>query len=201
MAFVNTNGATLGFHGLFESSRLKATDVGRIHDTLVVNVSTSGSGNDAVTTITPIAVDNGVGVKIGDFVGEDLQQIYATIAAVGDKIAVVGTDPVVKDACTKAKESPVYFTNKAGKISRSYEVLNDSQEIFAVADYQFTDASVSAIKVGNYVRVDGNGMWVAQASAPAAATYGFIGKIHSIAADSLGQYKIVRIQCIQNVQK
>lgn len=193
MAFVNTNGAAAGFHGLFESSRLKATDVGRIHDTLVVSVS----GN----TKTPIAVDNGVAVKIGDFTGADLQQIYATIAAVGDKIAVVGTDPVVKDAGTKAKEAPVYFTNKAGKISRSYEVLNDSQEIFAVADYQFTDASVSAIEVGNYVRVDGNGMWVAQASAPAAATYGFIGKIHSIAADSLGQYKIVRIQCIQNVQK
>lgn len=192
MAFVNTNGAAAGFHGLFESSRLKATDVGRIHDTLVVSVS----GN----TKTPIAVDNGVAVKIGDFTGADLQQIYATIAGVGDKIAVVGTDPIVKDACTKAKEAPVYFTNKAGKISRSYEVLNDSQEIFAVADYQFTDASASAIQFGAYVVLDGNGMWVAQAAAPSASTYGFIGKIHSIAADSLGQYKIVRIQCIQNVQ-
>lgn len=192
MAFVNTNGAAAGFHGLFESSRLKATDVGRIHDTLVVSVS----GN----TKTPIAVDNGVAVKIGDFTGADLQQIYATIAGVGDKIAVVGTDPVVKDAGTKAKEAPVYFTNKAGKISRSYEVLNDSQEIFAVADYQFTDASASAIQFGAYVVLDGNGMWVAQAAAPSASTYGFIGKIHSIAADSLGQYKIVRIQCIQNVQ-
>lgn len=189
MAFVNTNGAELGFHGLFESSRLKATDVGRIHDTLVRD----GEGN-------AIAIDNGVAVKIGDFTGADLQQIYATIAAVGDKIAVVGTDPVVKDAATKGKEAPVYFENKAGKLSRSYEVLNDSQEIFAVADYQFTDASAENIAVGKYVVVDGNGMWVAQASAPSASTYGFIGKIHSIAADSLGQFKIVRIQCVQNIQ-
>lgn len=188
MAFVNTDGAALGFHGLFESSRLKATDVGRIHDTLV------GDGTD------PIAVDNGVAVKIGDFTGEDLQQINATIAEVGDKIAVVGTDPIVKDAATKAQESPVYFTNKAGKLSRSYEVLNDSQEIFAVADYQFTDASKENIAFGNYVVVDGNGMWVAQAAEPDGDTYGFIGKIHSIAADSLGQYKIVRIQCVKNVE-
>lgn len=195
MAFVNTSGANAGFHGLFESSRLKATDVGRIHDTLVVSESTS---NNTVTR-TPIAVDNGVAVKIGDFTGDDLQQIYATIAGVGDKIAVVGTDPVVKDASSKAKTSPVNFTNKAGKLSRSYEVLSDSQEIFAIADYQFTDASVSAIKVGAYVVVDGNGMWVAQAAAPSSSTYGFIGRIHSIAADSLGQLKIVRIQCIQNV--
>ena len=196
MAFVNTNGTNAGFHGLFESSRLKATDVGRIHDTLVVSESTSGG----TTTRTPIAVDNGVAVKIGDFVGEDLQQIYATIAAVGDKIAVVGTDPVVKDATTKGGESPVHFENKAGKLSRSYEVLEDSQEIFAVADYQFTDASAANIAVGKYVVIDGNGMWVAQAAAPSASTYGFIGKIHSIAADSLGQYKIVRIQCIKNSQ-
>ena len=196
MAFVNTNGTNAGFHGLFESSRLKATDVGRIHDTLVVSESTSGG----TTTRTPIEVDNGVGVKIGDFTHADLQQIYATIAAVGDKIAIVGTDPVVKDAPTRAKESPVYFTNKAGKLSRSYEVLEDSQEIFAVADYQFTDASAEAVVVGNYVVVNGSGMWVAQAAAPSSSTYGFIGKIHSIAADSLGQYKIVRIQCIKNSQ-
>ena len=197
MAFVNTNGAAAGFHGLFESSRLKATDVGRIHDTLVISESTSNS----TVTRTPIEVDNGVAVKIGDFTGNDLQQIYATIAAVGDKIAVVGTDPIIKDAPTKAKEAPVYFTNKAGKLSRSYEVLNDSQEIFAVADYQFTDASKANIAFGNYVVVNGSGMWVAQTSAPSTSTYGFIGKIHSIASDQLGQYKIVRIQCIQNVQQ
>lgn len=189
MAFVDANAEAKGFFGLFESARLKATDVGRIHDTLVED----GEGN-------PIQVDNGVPVKIGDFTGEDLQQIHATIAAVGDKIAVVGTDPVVKDAVTKAGESPVYFTNKAGKLSRTYEVLNDSQEIFAVASYQFTEASQANIQFGAYVVTDGNGMWVAQTAEPG-NTYGFIGKVHSLVPDTVGNYTLVRIQCVQNIQK
>ena len=188
MAFVNADAQKKGFHGCWESSRLKATDVGRIHDTLVVNGE------------TPIQVDNGVPVKIGDFTGEDLQQIYATVAKIGDKIAVVGTDPVVKDAYTKAGAAPVYFTNPAGKLSRTYEVLNDSQEIFAVADYQFTDASKANIKFGAYVVTDGNGMWVAQTAKPG-DTYGFIGKVHSLVPDTVGNYTLVRIQCVQNIQK
>ncbi len=196
MAFVINDAAAKGFHGLFESSRLKATDVGRIHDTLVVSETTS----EGTTTRTPIEVDNGVAVKIGDFIGDDLQQIYATIAGVKDKIAVVGTDPIIKDAPTKAKEAPVYFTNKAKKLSRSYEVLNDSQEIFAVADYQFLTAPNTGLAVGQYVVVNGAGGWVAQAAAPSASNYGFIGRIHSIAPGTLGQYSIVRIQCVQNVQ-
>lgn len=189
MAFVDATAAGKGFHGIFESSRLKATDVGRIHDTLVEDANGD-----------PIAVDNGVPVKIGDFTGDDLQQIHATIAAVGDKIAVVGTDPIVKDAYTKAGEAPIYFVNPAGKISRTYEVLNDSQEVFAVASYQFTAASQTNIKFGAYVVTDGNGMWVAQASAPG-STYGFIGKVHSLVPDTVGNYTTVRIQCVQNIQK
>lgn len=196
MAFVDATAAGKGFHGIFESSRLKATDVGRIHDTIVESVTTVNNE----TVVTPIAVDNGVPVKIGDFTGEDLQQIHATIAAIGDKIAVVGTDPIVKDAYTKAGEAPIYFTNPAGKISRTYEVLNDSQEIFAVASYQFTAASQENIKFGAYVVTDGNGMWVAQASAPG-NTYGFIGKVHSLVPDTVGNYTTVRIQCVQNIQK
>ena len=195
MAFVDAKAEAKGFHGYWESARLKAVDVGRIHDTLVVSESTS----EGVTTRTPIQVDNGVPVKIGDF-GKDLQQIYATIAKVGDKIAVVGTDPVVKNAASRAGEAPIYFTNPAGKLSRTYEVLNDSQEIFAVASYQFTAASQANLKVGNYVVTDGNGMWVAQTSAPG-NTYGFIGKVHSLVPDTVGYYTLVRIQCVQNIQK
>lgn len=189
MAFVDATAQSKGVHGVFESSRLKATDVGRIHDTLVVDADKKG-----------IEVDNGVPVKIDDFIGTDLQQIYATVAKVGDKIAVVGTDPVVKDAVTRAGESPIYFTNPAGKLSRTYEVLNDSQEIFAVASYQFTAASQANIKIGAYVVTDGNGMWVAQTAAPG-NTYGFIGKVHSLVPDTNGTYTTVRIQCVQNIQK
>lgn len=192
MAFVDAKAEKNGFFGYFESSRLKATDVGRIHDTLV-----EGTVDGKVV---PIQVDNGVPVKIGDFTGEDLQQIHATIAGVGDKIAVVGTDPVVKNAASRAGEAPIYFTNPAGKLSRTYEVLNDSQEIFAVASYQFTAASQANIKKGAYVVTDGNGMWVAQAAAPG-NTYGFIGKVHSLVPDTVGNFTLVRIQCVQNIQK
>ena len=206
MAYVNSDAN--GRHGIFESSRLKATDVGRIYDALVYVAHTTGEGQDAVTTKDPIEVDNGVAVKIEDFTGNGLQEVYAKIAGVGDKIAVIGTPAVVKDARVASDEIPSKFTNKAGHLAKAYEVLNDSHEIFAVADYQFTDASKANIKVGNYVIWDGTGMWVAVASTATApkmagengATNGFIGKVHSIAYDNIGLTTIVRIQCIQNVQ-
>ena len=195
-----TNSSSNGRKGVFESSRLKATDVGRLYDALV-----RASVNNEMT---PIEVDNGVAIKIGDPTGNGLQEVYATIAGVGDKIAVVGTPAVVKDARVASDEVPSKFTNKAGRLAKAYEVLNDSHEIFAVADYQFTDASKANIKVGNYVTWDGTGMWVAVASTASApkfagengATNGFIGKVHSIAYDNLAYTTIVRIQCLQNVQ-
>lgn len=198
MAYVNSDAN--GRHGIFESSRLKATDVGRVHDAFVYNTV----NNEKVQ----IEVDNGVAVKIGDFSGNGLQEVYATIAGVGDKIAVIGTPAIVKDARIVADEIREKFTNKVGRLAKAYEVLNDSQEVFAVADYQFTDASKANIKVGNYVTWDGTGMWVAvaaNASAPKfagenGATNGFIGKVHSLSYDSLGQETVVRIQCLQNVQ-
>ena len=198
MAYVNSDAN--GRHGIFESSRLKATDVGRLYDALVQA--------EVSNEMVDIEVDNGVAIKIGDFTGNGLQEVYATIAGVGDKIAVIGTPAVVKDARVASDEIPSKFTNKAGRLSKAYEVLNDSHEIFAVADYQFTDASKANIKVGNYVTWDGTGMWVAVASNATApkmagengATNGFIGKVHSIAYDNIGLTTIVRIQCIQNVQ-
>lgn len=198
MAYVNSDAN--GRHGIFESSRLKATDVGRLYDARV-----QATANNVTSDIE---VDNGVAIKIGDFTGNGLQEVYATIAGVGDKIAVVGTPAVVKDARVASDEIPSKFTNKAGRLSKAYEVLNDSHEIFAVANYQFTDASKANIKVGNYVTWDGTGMWVAVASTATApkmagengATNGFIGKVHSIAYDNIGLTTIVRIQCIQNVQ-
>ena len=198
MAYVNSDAN--GRHGVFESSRLKATDVGRLYDALV--------RAEVSNEMVPIEVDNGVPISIKEFTGNGLQEVYATIAGVGDKIAVVGTPAVVKDARVASDEIPSKFTNKAGRLCKAYEVLNDSYEVFAVADYQFTDASKANVKVGNYVTIDGNGMYVAVASNASApkfagengATNGFIGKVHSIAYDNIGLTTIVRIQCIQNVQ-
>lgn len=198
MAYVNSNAN--GRHGIFQSSRLKATDVGRIYDALCVE-------NASAETKAYIDMDNGVPLSIKDFTGNGLQEVYAEIAAITDKIAVTGDVALVKDARIKADEVPSNWYRKAGVPIKTYEVLDDSYEIFAVADYQFTNASVANIEVGNYVVTDGNGMWVAQTSAPSAESYGFIGKIHSLqtdrfnmSADGKHLTTIVRIQCVQNKQ-
>ena len=198
MAYVNSDAN--GRHGIFQSSRLKATDVGRIYDALCVE-------NASAETKTYIDMDNGVPLSIKDFTGNGLQEVYAEIAAVTDKIAVTGDVALVKDARIKADEIPSKWYRKAGVPIKTYEVLDDDYEVFAVADYQFTNASKANIEVGNYVVTDGNGMWVAQAAAPDASKVGFIGKIHSLqtdrfnlSADGKHMTTIVRIQCVQNKQ-
>ena len=176
-----------GRHGVFESSRMKATVVGHLYDALVRDASG-----------VEIDVDNGVALKIGDFTGNGLQERYATVAKIKDKIAVTGTPAIVKDAFTKNQEAITNFYNPAGKDAKAYEVV--TEDIFAVAKHQFTSTSQAAVNVGAYVVVDGNGAWVAQAAKPAADGYGFIGKVHSLALDNLDNLTMVRIECVQNVQ-
>ena len=162
-------------HGIFESSRMKATDIGHIYDALVQDAQKKN-----------IAVDNGVAIKIGEFTGNGLQEVKATIAAKADKIAVVGTPALIKDAFTTAQSDAYNFYNKAGVLVKAYEVVEE--DIFAVADYQIS----GDVKVGATVVVDGNGAWEV-ASADGCA---FVGKVHSISA---GDYAtVVRIQCVKN---
>lgn len=189
MVYTNLTGSDATKHGLFESSRLIATDIGRIYDVLVVDENKEG-----------IDVDNGVAVKVGDFTGNGLQERTATIAAITDRIAVIGTPANVKDAFTKAQEQATNFYNKADVDAKAYAVYAEHEDIFAVAAYQFTEASASAIAKDAYVVVDGKGMWVAQAAAPSETAYGFIGKIHSLSYDSLDNVTMVRIEAIQNKQ-
>ena len=170
-------------HGMFESSRLKASVVGHLYDAIVRD------GADA-----EIGVDNGVAIKVGAYTGEGLQTRYATIAAAGDKIAVTGSPAIVKDAFTKTQEAEYNFTHAAGKVAKAYEIVEE--DIFAVASYQFVSAPETVV-VGAYVTVDGNGAWVATDADPT-ATNGFVGKVHSIAANEF--YKMVRIEVIQNKQ-
>lgn len=185
-----------GTHAIFESSLLKSTISGHIWDCLVV--SESGSGNNL--TRTPIAVDNGVAVKVGDHThnGNGLQERYATIAGVKDKIGVVGTPALIKDNLTTFQGNESFFFNKAGDDSKVYEVIGDpfDGDIFGVTKEGFTAASQDKIKVDNYVVVDGNGKWVAVDSKPTMSNYGFVGQIHSLYTNNF--YTIVRIYAIQN---
>lgn len=181
--YTNYDMVELDKHGMFESSRLKATDVGALFDAIVRDDDDK-----------EIPVDNGVAVKIGEYTGDGLQTRYATIAKAGDKIAVTGNPAIVKDAFTKAQEAEYNYFVPAGKPVKTYEVLGEDYEIFAVAQYQFTSGTPT---VGAYVTVDGNGAWAATDVDPS-ATNGFVGKVHSIASNQF--YPMVRIQVLQNKQ-
>lgn len=181
--YTNLNEVTADKHGMFESSRLKASISGNLYDAIVRD-----------TDDAEIDVDNGVALKMGEYTGDGLQTRYATIAGAGDEIAVTGNPANVKDAFTKFQAAEFNYYVKAGTPVKTYEVVDE--DIFAVAKYQFTSGDPV---VGAYVTVDGNGGWTATAKEPSADTYGFIGKVHSIAMNDY--YQMIRILTIQNEQK
>lgn len=183
--YTNLKALTASKHGIAESSLLKSTDIGRIWDAHVRDESEAD-----------IAVDNGTAIKIGAYTGNGLQEVYATIAATTDKIAFVCAPAIVKDAFTKGQEAAYNFYIPAGTLAKSYEVTEN--DIFGVADYQFTDASAENIAKDAYVVVDGNGAYVAQTAEPDDTAYGFIGKIHSVSWDASNESSIVRILCVKN---
>lgn len=183
--YTNLKAKELNKHGLWESSLVKATDIGRNYNALVQD--SDGKNID---------VDNGVAITIGDFTHNGLEEVEAKIAKKGDEIAVVGAPVIIKDAFTKSQDAAYNFYIPAGTLAKSYQIVYT--DIFGVAAYQFTDASAANIKEGNYAVVDGNGAWVAMTTEPDADTYGFIGKIHSIVPDMLNATSIVRIRCEKN---
>ena len=179
-------------HGQFQSSLLKATISGHIWDARVQATVDS--------KVVDVDVDNGVAVKMGGFTGDGLQERTATIATAKDKIGVIGSVPLVKDAYNEAQAAEDKFYNKAGQLSKVYEVIGDAfdPDIFAVSSYLFS-SDATLLKKDNYVTVDGNGGYVAVATKPSATAYGFIGQIHSIATN--GFFTIVRIAVLQNEDK
>ena len=183
-----------GTHGLFSSSLLKSQIAGHLWDVKVCTVATSGG----TTTYTPIAVDNGVGVKVLGFTHEDggLQERYGKIAGVADKIGVTGSPAIVKDALLKSQEDETYFYHKPGQLAKVYEVEGDEfdPDIFGVGLHQFTNPT--AVVEDAYVVVNGNGGWTAMTTKPSTSTYGFIGQVHSILKGMF--YTIVNIATIQN---
>ena len=195
--YSNLNQLSLGTHGIFESSLLKSQISGHLWDCLVVTEAGSG----ASITRTPIDVDNGTAVKVGAFTHNDkgLQERYATIAGVKDKIGVVGTPALIKDARTQLEATEGYFFNKAGDDSKIYEVVGDEfdGDVFGVSLNMFTAGSQSLVKEDAYVVLDGNGKYVAQAAKPTMANYGFVGQVHSIYTNNT--YTLVRIYVLQNV--
>lgn len=194
MLYTNGN-LTGGTHGIFQSSLLVSTIAGHIWDCKVCTIDTSGS----TPVYTPVDVDNGVPVCVLGETGNGLQERYAKIAGVKDKVGITGSPALVKDARNQADASEANFYHKAGQLAKVYEVRGDAYDydIFGVGLHQFTDASQANVEVGAYVVLDGNGKYVAQAAQPTMTNYGFVGKVHSIQTGMY--YTLVRIAVIQNV--
>lgn len=190
MIYTNLKARERKLHGIFESSHLLATDVGDLYDAVVRD------GSD-----TPIEVDNGVAIHMGEFTGDGLQERYATIATTKQKIAVTGAPANVKTALTTEEAQAYNYTNPAGKSVKTYAIQEPDThtDVFGIAEYQFTDESAKNVKVGNAVTVDGKGAWVATEAAQLETlkgTNGFVGKIHSISYGTF--YNIVRVSVVQN---
>lgn len=190
MIYTNLKAKEQGLRGMFESSNLWAIENGTLYNCLVRDESEK-----------EIEVDNGVALAVGDYTGNGLEERYATIAKITDKIAVTGAPAEVKSALTKEQEQAYNYTNPAGKPVKTYQIQDADvhEDIFAVASYQFTDETTDKVKVGNLVTVDGNGAWKASETTELTtlkASNGFVGKIHSISVGTY--YTMVRIQVLQN---
>lgn len=181
--YTNLEAVKLGQHGMFESSRLKSSIVGNIYDVVVRDE------NDKA-----ISVDNGVAVKLGNHVEGELQERYATIAKAGDKVVIIGNPAIVKDAFTKAQSEAYNYSVPAGVAAKAYEVLDDDDDMFAVASYQITKTT-GDVAVGDFVVVDGNGAYKVVTADPS-ATNGFVAKVHSLAVGTY--YTMVRLEVLQN---
>lgn len=160
---IYTNGkwAVENKHMVARSSKLRATDAGRIYDVL-----------DDTN-----AIEQGSNIKLGDFVDGSYQVKTALTPAIGDAIVFVCDVPLIYENYRTADQFEYNFINKAGKETRAYEITEG--DIFGVSDYGFTTVADggSPVKVGNYVTVDGNRKYKEVALAPDNATHGFIGKI------------------------
>ena len=185
--FTNLKAQKANKHGMFRSSRLKSTDVGRIWDLIVRDEEG-----------TEISVDNGVAVKVGLNTGVGLQTRYATVAKTTDQVAIVGSPANVKDAFTRSQGAEYNFYHEAGVVAKAYEVRPNEGEIFGVAAYQFSTVLAEVPAFGNQVVVDGNGGYVELAADADVSAYGFAGRVYGF---EIGDNEtIVLIEVVKNEQ-
>jgi len=186
--YTNLKAIEANKHGLFRSSRLKATDVGRIYDLIVRDEDNK-----------EISVDNGVALKLGANTGKGLQTKYATVAEAGDKVVITGSPATIKDAFTKAQAREYNFYHEAGEVAKAYEVRPDEAEVFGVAAYQFTTVVTGEVPTaGNLVVVDGKGGYKELTAGTATDAYGFVGQVYGF---ETGDFEtIVLVEVLKNEQ-
>lgn len=130
-------------------------DGARIHSGRFVTVTTTGSGDNAQTTITPTAIDNGFPVEIGALEeGErEIRQCVTPTSSTKDWGIV--TTPEVDDASTFKNYDLQDFYNKAGDAIRVH-VLKD-HNIFSVSQEALDGTPVVGDKIAFYGGT--NGKW------------------------------------------
>lgn len=174
---------TTGKYMVARSSKIKATDTGHIYDVV-------DTAND---------MEQGMNVKVGDHVTDELQLRTASTPAIGDAIAFVCDVPLIYESYTTADQSEYKYINKKGKATRAYEIVKD--DVIGFSDYGFTTkvAADGQVVVGNYVVVDGARKYKELVSTTASTTldtYGFLGKI--IGFEKYQYDTIVLVEVIRN---
>lgn len=161
------------------SSKIKATDTGHLYDLVFES-----------------PVENGMNVKVGDYLGDGLQLREGTFPAIGDKIAFACDVPLIYENYTSADQAEYNYVNKVGKSVKCYEIVED--DVIGFSDYGFTTKVGDAPAFGNYVTVDGNGKWVEVAGKPDTSATGFIGQIMGFETYLFDT--IVLVHVVQNKQ-
>lgn len=148
------------------------------------------------------ALAQGANVKLGDHPAGELQVRNISTPTVGDQIVFVCDVPLIYKDSTTLDQAEWQFINKAGKITKAYEVGKD--DVIGVSDYAFTTLvkSDTAPAIGNYVVVDGSRGWkelAANTQASTLATYGFLAKVigyEKYQFDTIVLFEIIRNQTI-----
>lgn len=142
------------------SSKLKATDTGHIYD-----------------LVFDKAIEQGMAVRVGDYIGDGLQLRKGTLAKKNEAIAFVCDVPLIYEAYTTSDQFEFNYINKKAKPTKSYEIVRD--DIFGVSDYGFSTIvdSNKGVQLNSYVVVDESGKYKELAAKPSETEYGFIGQV------------------------
>lgn len=151
---------------------------------------------DLVDTSNDIA--QGANLVPGDHVTGELQERVAVTPTIGKKIVFVCDVPLLYRDFEKLDQAEWQYFNKAGKITKAYEVGQD--DVLGVSDYAFTTLVVANTTpaVGNFVVVDGARAWkelASNTSAATLATYGFLAKVigyEKYSYDTIVLFEVIR---------
>lgn len=147
---------------------------------------------------TANAINQGANIKLGDHVSGELQVRTATTPSVGDKLVFVCDVPLLYDDHTRLAQAEYNYFNKAGKITKAYEM--EENDVFGVSDYAITPIDSSTpVAIGQLIVTNGSRGWKALASTATTTSYGFVGKVigfEKYSYDTVVLFEVVRNEAV-----